>query len=122
MRISDWSSDVCSSDLADIAALSHDLQTLRDKGTVQSAKGGDVGNRTECNQVQQINEARFGTLVKIAAPTQFTEQCRAQQESDANCRQVPMRYAHIAFVKPVGVDQCMGDRKDRKSTRLNSSH
>src|SRR3546814_6169069 len=84
MRISDWSSDVCSSDL---------------------------GNRTECNQVQQINEARFGTLVKIAAPTQFTEQCRAQQESDANCRQVPMRYAHIAFVKPVGVDQCMGDRK-----------
>src|SRR3546814_10040448 len=100
MRISDWSSDVCSSDLielhgdcagffrifscqqtdakvgfadastridawpqgeaeiganrrpletssldqcshADIAALSHDLQTLRDKGTVQSAKGGD---------------------------------------------------------------------------------
>src|SRR3546814_7730284 len=70
MRISDWSSDVCSSDLA-----------------------------------------RFGTLVKIAAPTQFTEQCRAQQESDANCRQVPMRYAHIAFVKPVGVDQCMGDRK-----------
>src|SRR3546814_4898448 len=36
--------------------------------------------RTECNQVQQINEARFGTLVKIAAPTQFTEQCRAQQE------------------------------------------
>src|SRR3546814_15313038 len=93
-----------------MAALRHDLQTLRDKGTVQSAKGGYVGNRTECNQVQQINEARFGTLVKIAAPTQFTEQCRAPQESDANCRQVPMRYAHIAFVKPVGVDQCMGDR------------
>src|SRR3546814_4455592 len=139
MRISDWSSDVCSSDLielhgdcagffrilscqqtdakvgfadastridawpqgeaeiganrrpletggldqcshADIAALSHDLQTLRDKGTVQSATRGDVGNRAECNQIQQINEARFGTLVKIAASTQFTEPCRAPTE------------------------------------------
>src|SRR3546814_1489996 len=98
MRISDWSSDVCSSDLAALAAspLYHSavlpLRTLPPRFNRYQG-GGTYGLHVD------------GSVMHVAAPGQAT----ATMRTDISCT--------LFLCEP---DEYDGG--DRKSTRLNSSH
>src|SRR3546814_7915891 len=99
MRISDWSSDVCSSDLGDRAG---EARQQRDEGATGEAR-----------LVHQTIEQERGTR-QIAGFLEYKD----EQKQDQNLRQ---EYQHAAETREDAVDQQALER-DRKSTRLNSSH
>ncbi len=45
---------------ADIAALRHHLQPLRDEGAVEALQRGDIGNGAERDEIEQVEQPRFG--------------------------------------------------------------
>src|SRR3546814_8672912 len=99
MRISDWSSDVCSSDLAKV--FGHYYGTPRKAVADTLAAGGDVLFDIDWQGTQQLEESARDDLVSvfILPPTTAELERRLKkraQDSDAVV--------------------------DRKSTRLNSSH
>src|SRR3546814_3453702 len=107
MRISDWSSDVCSSDLLDDVRrwLRHADVELDDRraGTRAGIAHGDAG------------AARRDVEIRIA------ERRVAEAEAERECRRdvlcvVPAVAEQHAFAEMHVLQQ------DRKSTRLNSSH
>src|SRR3546814_18727150 len=68
MRISDWSSDVCSSDLLDIAHAGHAPQFVHDPRIAEIAEFQRARTsriRTDCNQEE---ESRIGLLNRYALP------------------------------------------------------
>src|SRR3546814_6982533 len=91
MRISDWSSDVCSSDL--------DMGPDRDERRVEAAS---------CLLRQQILDLMVedDAGAHLLDPADFLHEVRARQTVG---RDAEMHHA-------------AGQRSDRKSTRLNSSH
>ncbi len=89
---------------ADVAALRHDFQPLRDEGAVEAAQLGDVGDRAQSNDVEQVDQPGFGAAIEPAPPTQGADQRGTEQEGDADRRQMPVR-GPFAFVEAVGVDQ-----------------
>src|SRR3546814_8573024 len=111
MRISDWSSDVCSSDLAEVAVdLVHALEATDDQALevelrrhaqeqVQVERvvmrGERLGRRTT-GQVMHHRRLDFEEAPRVEPATDRADHLRALDE-------------HLA-------------RVDRKSTRLNSSH
>src|SRR3546814_9791875 len=105
MRISDWSSDVCSSDLRDGAKISQGLiQNWWRQGMVGSAKA-----HYDC--VKAFSETDFtDDLKKIQVPTLVMHGTDDQV--------VP--FAHSAPLSAKLLPK--GVLNDRKSTRLNSSH
>src|SRR3546814_5198419 len=99
MRISDWSSDVCSSDLmaryqADVAEKNADLDEFRAQ---QAATIGAVQEEQHRAKVRQLAGA---------------------QRADFAARGIDLRSGVVQDL--VGETYTMGE--DRKSTRLNSSH
>src|SRR3546814_3182398 len=111
MRISDWSSDVCSSDLVEL------LDDRVDPGV--GAVLGRLGAAAD-----DLLEGRVAAHLEVAAAdagAQLARQAEAVERQDA---------PHVR-VDPVQlrIDAALGHRKDadgigadRKSTRLNSSH
>src|SRR3546814_7897198 len=98
MRISDWSSDVCSSDLASSLTLQRHARNFPAFRPIR----------------------RHGSRQGAAASTWKTYKsalCRAAKLLLAD----PLRKAHLSGTHP-GRRQSMIDEIDRKSTRLNSSH
>jgi hypothetical protein len=71
----------------------------------------DVGHGTERDEVEQIEDLRFGERLENAAAPQLPEQGDAEQEGHADRREVAMRRAVLALVEPVGIDQRIGERK-----------
>src|SRR3546814_3447637 len=98
MRISDWSSDVCSSDLIGIEAWPHWNLSKHDEAECSYWNCGDDPNRPPT----QIGDPASGhpTLPSRLIPSNF---CASTANSIGSC-------CNTSFAK------------DRKSTRLNSSH
>src|SRR3546814_8825567 len=109
MRISDWSSDVCSSDLADRYAVHGDREWQRNvemgvaAGRQRDAVAETVRDQPQHGQ-QQGGEVGFAPRPADA----LFEQRRSEQTDDQEQRAPPATGAERAG--------------DRKSTRLNSSH
>src|SRR3546814_6575235 len=99
MRISDWSSDVCSSDLSDVALLFLDLDGFKE---VNDEHGHGVGD-----------ELLVTTADRLAAGTP-DEALVARLGGD--------EFVVCAAVRKVPEAVALAHRLDRKSTRLNSSH
>src|SRR3546814_5225260 len=98
MHISDWSSDVCSSDLSELAAAEQEAMAQQIAG--QGAEQAEIdATDAEPLQAAQTNEEQ-------------AEQARAKAAADVDIR-VGLS------IRPWGEVFINGDRK---STRLNSSH
>src|SRR3546814_10736616 len=104
MRISDWSSDVCSSDLA-----------AADAG-VAAREGVDL------QQQDQAHDALVERLADAAAMRQH--EARLQLGDLAGRDGLPREAAEagVDAVDPAAFRDHVGHGADRKSTRLNSSH
>src|SRR3546814_3455190 len=100
MRISDWSSDVCSSDLA---APRHDLQPLRDQRAVETGQPRDVGDGAQRDEVEQFDQRRFGPRREETARAQVTEQRRAEQEGHPDRGEIAVDRGVGVLVEPVRV-------------------
>ena len=98
-------------DQADVAPFGHDLEALGDEGAVERLQAGDVGDRAQRDDVEQVDELRFGLAGETAAVAQLAQQRDAEQEGHADRRDMAVRSADLAFVEPVGIDQGMGDGK-----------
>src|SRR3546814_10108463 len=110
MRISDWSSDVCSSDLLDI--YTHLIQRGMGDLVVEPADPDDIKKRRKNmlrKRLPHLAAECDGRIVGYAYAVQFR-------------KRPAYRYTvkHSIYIHPdfVGV----GIGRDRKSTRLNSSH
>src|SRR3546814_7975873 len=118
MRISDWSSDVCSSDLVEL-----------------SRKFGDLGEiRDHARRTLPEREALAANRELSARPRPTYLRAEARRDG----REVS-DIAHIAFIEALCIERCYGQRHvlkshggspggtpdvpsgDRKSTRLKSS-
>src|SRR3546814_6812735 len=107
MRISDWSSDVCSSDL-----------DLRRRAAVLAGAVLEIGGKAEPGQGVSL---ALATLVDGHAWTKFAAICEAQ----GGMRTPPVAaQTHPIVAARAGRVVHIDNRKlaDRKSTRLNSSH
>src|SRR3546814_1668750 len=105
MRISDWSSDVCSSDLLIIAECRALMQSLDEARTIDKAALGPMMKKAVLDLTAQIVEAH------VAADPAFVNGCIGRALST-------LKEAHEAARLYLHPD----DIADRKSTRLNSSH
>src|SRR3546814_1665457 len=101
MRISDWSSDVCSSDLRNERAYVHDL----------TADSGFTGEQFCGGQRAGHHHPQGDQRAVRASPQDF---CGTERIDDLSIRNFTLG----------GVERLMleEDYRDRKSTRLNSSH
>src|SRR3546814_1402294 len=126
MRISDWSSDVCSSDLLggkrEARQALGTAEVLRQRNLAESARL-EVASRTTARYVavaaaqQQLEFAR--ERVKLA------EQTRAEVARWVEAARNPasdLRAAEIALAEAELEVEDAEHELDRKSTRLNSSH
>src|SRR3546814_6057773 len=105
MRMSDWSSDVCSSDLVDVRAFEHPLADVATALEARDAEVDGAGGRgldevivADLLEPRGVREARDLDLADLARLGLAGDRRRDGA---------------------VGADR---DRGDRKSTRLNSSH
>src|SRR3546814_10801194 len=112
MRISDWSSDVCSSDLLEqwlgvaenlrVEAVGHRVAEIRSLRAALVIGRVDLGeDRVQIEVVEMLGTAADLTQ-QFGAADDFVEARNAELGQD---------FAHF-----------LGDEGDRKSTRLNSSH
>src|SRR3546814_6667298 len=96
MRISDWSSDVCSSDLRHVmAAALHRIDLMLDEAEARRAVGEGGAEDRHVMLIGELHEAVF-LLAVLRQPL-----------------------AHFADERARGIGAGL---QDRKSTRLNSSH
>src|SRR3546814_9850342 len=112
MRISDWSSDVCSSDLVQ----AHDLG-----GAQRSAAllGGDLDGTRSAAAMQ--------VRAKLAGTSRTLHRCHHFAADHETTDVAALRLAHEFLHQKIGIEpaKCFNHRRcgvDRKSTRLNSSH
>src|SRR3546814_950530 len=111
MRISDWSSDVCSSDLLIDAVKFHQLDVISTRH-----RTSDAVEQAFCDGAAQIIALRLHGLVP-AQPIKWL-------------RNIPATVDYSVHINPLiskrraGSDDPPGGcgHRDRKSTRLNSSH
>src|SRR3546814_3871912 len=99
MRISDWSSDVCSSDLAGSA--------------------GPITSAADSLQIRLFGRGAHGSMPQAAIDPVVMAASVVLRLQTIVSREVA---ATDAAVLTVGVLQAGTKEKDRKSTRLNSSH
>src|SRR3546814_4370995 len=113
MRISDWSSDVCSSDLAvgdvDIAAEHRVAVKIEAAETVEEQAGSDL----------HIFGDRKAIFVARAEQRPFGERVEAEGLGGLQLEPAGRAHQHRIFI-PRSKGVMFG--KDRKSTRLNSIH
>src|SRR3546814_8760909 len=114
MRISDWSSDVCSSDLADVledmAAQGH-LLPLKILEWRQIAK---LKNTYADSLTEQINPTTGRVHTTYGLTSTSTGRLSS---SNPNLQNIPVRSEEGRKIRKAFVAEA-----DRKSTRLNSSH
>src|SRR3546814_8170758 len=107
MRISDWSSDVCSSDLLDL------LQKPRLKWFGADLHGTEVNARAAGGRLRQLPEFGFVERSEIViVPIAVEHSGKLVDDvgiSSSRNSHIPLQTRHLR-------------RVDRKSTRLNSSH
>src|SRR3546814_1661566 len=122
MRISDWSSDVCSSDLIAIAKqrLDNEMASFRQTMSVQS---GIVENvRDDAQTLSEIvarSQGAEGSLQVSQATNQLLALATKQQFQLQNLMAAQFRTESLAAARR---GQSAREARDRKSTRLNSSH
>src|SRR3546814_4618825 len=104
MRISDWSSDVCSSDLSDLAAMARHCAAFDD-----AVAAADVSAMIQANW--NLHQA-----IGAAAGNRHIERYYEQLLTDG------LRIANLAMGHNFYGDARERAAQDRKSTRLNSSH
>src|SRR3546814_1647943 len=109
MRISDWSSDVCSSDLVAEEALENTVTILNRSKDFARAKAKNVADMTEAGE-NGFMSIRTETQPKKVEPGWLTLETPTGEER-IECDVIVARLGSVA---PRGLD--------RKSTRLNSSH
>src|SRR3546814_2473645 len=109
MRISDWSSDVCSSDLVL-------LDQVRKLGIVEGALAGLVDHRLAGNGI----EFGYDVVARLADHEDAAHRAEiADRHGAASAGLLGLvQIAQIGLVPFAGVH----DQQDRKSTRLNSSY
>src|SRR3546814_2713275 len=113
MRISDWSSDVCSSDLQAVHALGHRLMRAPTEAEIAEEMGMMLPEYQEL-----LEEARGVQIIHYEDLVRHTED--KQHPLDHQTRSADTQSAQWA--NPLNQLVSNGLRKDRKSTRLNSSH
>src|SRR3546814_6869338 len=102
MRISDWSSDVCSSDL-DYLMKTSPLAEILERVQYWSRRGA-------LEDIDQRRERAIAQLEGIVAQMEDQARARAGLEATSDAASLDLL---VEFV---------GSRADRKSTRLTSSH
>src|SRR3546814_2914430 len=115
MRISDWSSDVCSSDLA--AGLVAMVGTVEQVVLILADRGQAVGE----GRVDEDMAGRAGA----AAAAQRQQFVKAVVADDLHHGKAALRLHRLFFARTVDHDQFRHVPRsliDRKSTRLNSSN
>src|SRR3546814_7886809 len=115
MRISDWSSDVCSSDLVGGVSLSG--------ADRRAARALDLAPETApCRALALVEGHRFQITPSVAGDMGVAVEDQAAGRADIAdgiiVGQQPGGHLTDAAIGP----QMIGDQRDRKSTRLNSSH
>src|SRR3546814_10234826 len=105
MRISDWSSDVCSSDLAD---REDDLDHLVERRLV-------AGGAERAGVLLALHRLQRGVGIEHPAAARAEHVPRQLEEAEPGGMQEGGN--GLLFVEPLP-----GGKGDRKSTRLNSSH
>src|SRR3546814_8994368 len=118
MRISDWSSDVCSSDLA---------QQLGAILEADAARAGGIGvERPEVAMHQNaVADVLHQTAEVVAAGGRLggAARCRRGLRRRLVLHYQPVAAPAVAVVKRARLDgAAIADGSDRKSTRRNSSH
>src|SRR3546814_2250368 len=108
MRISDWSSDVCSSDLRGA-----DVDLLADAPAVEE-RGGDGGEEPARHDIAKPAQAERGRPDIAAEPERRIKLRLRRADAGRGGRQRAFARPHV---RPLG-----NGLGDRKSTRLNSSH
>src|SRR3546814_6800923 len=113
MRISDWSSDVCSSDLHDRAR--YHAEGHRGDGRVRAAKSRD---REDHRKIERVGDARAQPRVQHHAGDR-----READPDDGPAIDVDRsaQGRHDVTSASIGYAQTEPIAGDRKSTRLNSS-
>src|SRR3546814_5657496 len=104
MRISDWSSDVCSSDLK---------------------IGGDEIRREIGGEPDFQRAAKIAILAKLRGSQPLVEQLCTQIAAEASADTLPRQRQYRSSIGLPSAAQGSGvirSAQDRKSTRLNSSH
>src|SRR3546814_10637491 len=119
MRISDWSSDVCSSDLQQGVSVAFDLATHRGYDSDHPRGVGDVGKAGVAIDSVEDMKILFNGIPLEKMSVSMT----------MNGAVLPVLACFVVAGEEQGVsqDQLSGTiqndiLKDRKSTRLNSSH
>src|SRR3546814_7720965 len=107
MRISDWSSDVCSSDLSDVYMNGKLSDTLAASFTGAYTKRGGIGNFVNLDTNREVGENR-DFAGRLAVKWQANDDFSLLVAVDANDGEGGLR-PYTTLI-------------DRKSTRLNSSH
>src|SRR3546814_2435624 len=110
MRISDWSSDVCSSDLVEFRKFQHVTSTGADEvltlAVLHRLDGAFGGQLLEIGHFALAHHLALAALHHVALLSESRK--GAQDGNDGNDRNAPHRKNSSS--------------RDRKSTRLNSSH
>src|SRR3546814_5564110 len=104
MRISDWSSDVCSSDLADIVTSEERAQLLVPNAALRFSPERDAA---------RASRGENGGVTSVLVPR------RGRRGRGGGDEQVTIGRGSRQTVYVVGEN---GQPQDRQSTRLNSSH
>src|SRR3546814_3707384 len=122
MRISDWSSDVCSSDLAQAALFGADAAAFARDPALGDEVFGSSSIVVRASDPAEIARLVGGLEGQLTATLLFDE---ADEELVAPLIPLLARKAGriLANGWPTGVEVCHAMvHGDRKSTRLNSSH
>src|SRR3546814_5984540 len=143
MRISDWSSDVCSSDLIEAAAAERRAEVLSEQAGIANNAVRVSSERVKAGDVSPIEQQRADVL-RINAQVAADSAARQAQAARANLETLlgapvtgPLDRAWFERIdgygppRPVDVDGTLAlvaaeadvrTAEDRKSTRPNSSH
>src|SRR3546814_8652397 len=109
MRISDWSSDVCSSDLIVICGPSHVDQVTKDL---------TAANITDARIIVEPAARNTAPAIALAAELCGSQSLMLVMPADHVMTDVAAFLTAIELALPAVLDGAL----DRKSTRLNSSH
>jgi hypothetical protein len=75
---------------ADIAPLCHHLDALGDEGAIEAAKLGDVGDRAQGDEIEQVDQARLLASGEEGASAKGPDECRSEQEGDSDRGEMAM--------------------------------
>src|SRR3546814_1796573 len=121
MRISDWSSDVCSSDLADEVGPAQCRQDRDDHlvlglRLVETDVIAQLGNQS-ADGFTECKELGFGIHPATCVADAFAQEVAGEKQA-VHSHPSPVSGDGSGWTAPIVIRNCI----DRKSTRMNSSH